>query len=299
VRLTVIIVTLAGAVAAWAADGGRPAAFALLAGDGRAQAMGGAGVALDGIDALDYNVAALAAVERNALASSWRALSLGRRLAGVSYGRRVLTDSGIGASWTNAAAGEIISRSDSGVAGPAIKNSQNMFVFGFGRPVAWPWLQAGLGGRFYYLLLDEASATGFGVDLGVRASLWEWLTVAAAAHDLGTSIQWDTINAQDEKVTEKVPVRGIVGAAVRPWPKFTLTGQADVGQGEDVRFHGGAEYWLDERVALRAGLNGSQPTLGAAVVLPRGGWSVGFDYGWTEEAFSGEAAHTATLALLF
>ncbi len=115
---------------AWAADGGQPAAFALAVGDGRAQAMGGAGVTLGGVGAGLYNPAAWVTVERNELASTWREMSLERRLVSAGFGRRILADSGVGLNWVNASVADVVSRSEYGVPGPLVKNSQNLFAFG-------------------------------------------------------------------------------------------------------------------------------------------------------------------------
>ena len=100
-------------------------------------------------------------------------------------------------------------------------------------------------------------------------------------------------------VEEPVPTRVLAGVAVRPWSKLMLTAQGDTGRQEDWRIRGGAEFWADDRVALRVGYDDGAPTLGAAVVLPRGGFRVTFDYAYVQEDFTDEAAHTASLKLDF
>jgi hypothetical protein len=298
VKLGVIVTCwalAAGAAAADHTDGGQPAAFALLVGSGRTLALGGAGVALDGLDAASYNPAAYATARRDTISASYRALSFDRRLVEVAYGR-ALGEGGAGGSWANASVDDLTARSDSGVEGEKIRNSQNLFLFGFARPVGLSWLAAGVGGRLYYTLLEEESASGYGMDAGVRAGPWPWLTVAAAAHDAATRIRWSTA-AAGETVVETVPLRWLAGAAVRPWSRLVLAAQADAGRGEDWRFRGGVEFWADERLALRAGLDDGAPTLGAAVRLPRPGFDVTFDYAYVEEPFTSEAAHTVTLGL--
>jgi long-subunit fatty acid transport protein len=98
---------------------------------------------------------------------------------------------------------------------------------------------------------------------------------------------------------EKVPARVRAGVAVRPWSKLLLTAQGDTGYEEDWRIRGGAEFWVDERVALRAGYDDGAPTMGAAVVVPHGGFHVTFDYAYVQEEFTNEAAHTASLKFDF
>ena len=300
-RLIIVVAALGTAGLAGGADhadGGLPAAYALLAGDGRTLALGGAGVALDGFGPLYYNPAALATLTRDVIATSYRAMSFDRRILGAGYGRPILEGAGAGISWMNASAGDIEGRSAAGNPTADVSNSQNLFVFGFARPTV-SWVQLGVAGRFYYSVIGTGKVSGFGLDAGVRVMPLEQLTLAAAGRDLATSLRWSHEEYGLRDVKEDVPTRGLLGAAYRPWKKLALVVQGDVGQGEDWRLRGGAEVWADERLALRAGYDDGAPTLGAAVVLPRGGVNVTFDYAFVEEDFTGEAAHTASLSLDF
>ncbi len=243
-----------------------------------------------------YNPAALATVADDEITSTYRALSFDRRIMELGYGRPLVAGSGIGISWTNASVDDLVGRNYAGNPTEEINNSQNMFVFGFGRPVVGEWVQVGVTGRFYYAELAEGRASGFGVDGGVRVAPREWFTAAAAVRDVATGLRWERTEVAPE---EDVPTRALLGFGLRPWQKLLLAFQADAGQEECWRYRGGAEYWLDERVALRAGLDDGAPTLGAAVVVPRGGYAVGFDYAYAEEDFTAEAAHTVSLGLSF
>ncbi len=299
IKYLLIITALAAASAAAAADhddGGLAAAFALTAGDGRSLALGGAGVALDRLPAMFYNPAALATVDRNELATTYRALSFDRRIVELGYGRPLVAGAGAGVTWINASVDDLVGRNYAGNPTEEIDNSQNIFVFGFGRPVVLEWVQAGVTGRFYYCELGEGRASGYGLDAGVRATPWEWLTVAAAMRDVATGLRWEKTETGPE---EDVPTRGLLGLGLKPWQMLLLALQVDGGQGECERYRGGVEYWLDERVGLRVGLDDGAPTLGAAVVLPRGGYAVGFDYAYVEEEFTAETAHTVSLGLTF
>ena len=282
-------------------DGGLPAAFALMAGDGRSLALGGAGVALDGLPAAYYNPAALATLQRNNVSSTYRALSFDRRIVELGYGRPIVADAGIGISWTNATVDDLVGTNYAGNETEEITNSQNVFVFGFGRDAGVDWVQAGIGGRFYYTALDEGRASGYGLDAGVRASPWEWLTAAAAVRDVAAELRWSNPLGDESgyNYAEEVPTRFLAGAGVRPWRRLLLTLQGDVGEDECWRYRAGAEFWADERIALRAGYDDGSPTLGAAVVLPQGGYTVVFDYAYVEEDFTAEAAHTVSLGLTF
>lgn len=304
-RYLVALLALAAACAPAGAadhdDGGLPAAFALMAGDGRALALGGAGVALDGLAAVYYNSAALATVQRNTISSTYRALSFDRRIVEVGYGRPIIAEAGMGISWTNAAVDDLVGTNYAGNPTEEITNSQNMFVFGFARAAGVDWLQAGVTGRFYYSALGEGRASGYGVDAGVRAAPWEWLTAAAAVRDVATKLRWSNTPGDQSGFgyVEEVPTRFLAGAGVKPWRRLLLAFQGDVGEGECWRYRAGAEFWADERVALRAGYDGGSPTLGAAVLVPQGGYTVTFDYAYAEEDFTAEAAHTVSLGLVF
>jgi hypothetical protein len=282
-------------------DGGLPVAFALMAGDGRSLALGGAAVALDGLGAAYYNPAALATLERNTVSSTYRALSFDRRIVEVGYGRPILAQAGLGISWTNATVDDLVGTNYAGNETEEITNSQNMFVFGFGRAAGVDWVQAGVTGRFYYTALARARASGYGIDAGVRATPWEWLTAAAAVRDVATELRWSNTLGDDSgyNYAEEAPTRFLAGAGVRPWRRLLLTLQGDVGEDECWRYRAGAEFWADERIALRAGYDDGSPTLGAAVLLPQGGYTVAFDYAYVEEDFTAEAAHTVSLGLIF
>lgn len=298
-RYVVLAIALAAASAAAARDhddGGFAAAFALMAGDGRSLALGGAGVALDRLPAMYYNPAALATVDGNELASTYRALSFDRRIIELGYGRPLIAGAGVGVSWTNASVSDLVGRNYAGNPTEEINNSQNLFVFGFGRPVVLDWIHAGVAGRLYYSELGEGRASGYGLDAGVRVTPWEWVTLAAAVRDVATGIRWEKT---DVSPVEDVPTRALLGFGLRPWENLLLVFQTDAGRDECWRYRGGAEYWLDERLALRAGLDDGAPTLGAAVVLPRGGYAVGFDYAYVQEEFTAETAHTMSLGLSF
>gem|GEM_PF-3449979 len=218
VRYLIVIIAFAAAVpAAWPrerGDGGLPAAFALMAGDGRALALGGAGVALDGLAAMYYNPAALATVERNAITSTYRALSFDRRIIEVGYGRPIIAGAGMGITWANASVDDLVGRNYAGNPTEKITNSQNMFVFGFGRPVVLEWLRAGVAGRFYYSAIAEGRASGYGLDGGVRATPWEWITAAASVRDVATGLRWEKTTPDPPR--EDVPTRGLLGLGLRP-----------------------------------------------------------------------------------
>ncbi|MGD8717993.1 MAG: hypothetical protein PVH29_04130 [Candidatus Zixiibacteriota bacterium] len=284
--------------AAAADDGGLPAAFALMAGDGRTLGLGGAGVTLGGLNALYYNPAGLAALDKDNISSTYRALSMDRRIVEVGYGRPIIGDAGIGITWTNATVDDLVGTNYAGNPTEELTNSQNMFVFGFGRPVVLDWIHAGAAGRLYYSAIEEGRASGYGLDAGVQVTPWEWLTAAAAARDIATRVRWENTVTSPNYV-EEVPMRGLFGVAVRPWPELQLVVQSDVGENEDWRVRGGGEYWVDERVALRAGYGDEAPTFGATVLLPRGGFTVAFDYAYVEEKFTASSAHTVSLGLTF
>ncbi|UCH78811.1 MAG: hypothetical protein JSU81_02355 [Candidatus Coatesbacteria bacterium] len=292
-----VTVALAAATAGGQDDGGLPAAFALMGGDGRTLALGGAGVVLEGVPAAYYNPAALATVEGDAITSTYRALSFDRRIVEVGYGRPIVGDAGLAITWTHASVADLQGRNYAGNPTEKITNSQNVFVFGFGRPVFGEWLQAGAGGRFYYSAIAEGRATGFGADVGFRLTPRPWFTAAAAVRDVATKLRWS--HTAGENYEEEVPLRLLAGAGLRPWKGLLVAAQGDVGRDEEWRYRLGLEYWIDDRVAVRCGVDDGAPTLGAAVRVPRGGYTVGFDYAFVEEEFTAEAAHTVTLALTF
>lgn len=301
IKRTAAVLFLLIASAGWGwdhDDGGNAAAFTLVAGDARFAALGGASVGAEGIGALYSNPSGLATVTGNEGVATYRGLALGRRVFNVGYARRLVAGAAVGVGWTHAGTNDLMGRSHYGNPTGPVANSQNLFAFGFGRSVGGELIRFGFGGRLYYSVLDEDPGTGYGADAGVSFSPARWLVLSGALRDLGTTVRWSHADGT-QTIVERVPTRWAGGVAIKPGKRLTVYTQADAGRREDWRGRGGVEYWLDDRVAVRGGYNDGAPTAGAAVVMPRPGYALAFEYGWAPEPAFGSSAQTVSLTLSF
>ena len=135
-----------------------------------------------------------------------------------------------------------------------------------------------LGGsvKVLYRTLVGHSAWGAGLDVGAMYNLKPNVSLALVAKDLTTTlVSWDT--GHRESVAPSV---ALGGQWTHPFsPKNVITVSADVrtdfiGRRVDSNFgngsiagelHGGLEYWFNNALALRTGVNGRDLTFGAGL----------------------------------
>jgi hypothetical protein len=150
-----------------------------------------------------------------------------------------------------------------------------------------------LGGNFKVIrqwLGDSLRSNGFGLDAGI---LWVgpkgWSLGAKLSDATTTRILWNT--GTNEFIAPSLRVGGaktrtfgnrrhVVTAALDVQVGFSderLSSQAHVG-GVTFEFHPGVEYWIERRVALRAGLEARNFSAGAGVRVRR----FGLDYAYLD-----------------
>ncbi len=152
-----------------------------------------------------------------------------------------------------------------------------------------------VGGNFKYIrqwLGDSLRSNGFGLDVG---ALWVgprgWSAGARVSDVTTTRILWNT--GTNEFIAPALRVgaaktrafggrRHIVTAALDVQVGFSdeqLASQAHLG-GVTFDFHPGVEYWIERRVALRAGMEARNFAAGAGIRMRR----FGLDYAYLDHA---------------
>ncbi|MGE5175250.1 MAG: PorV/PorQ family protein [Hyphomicrobiales bacterium] len=150
-----------------------------------------------------------------------------------------------------------------------------------------------LGGNFKYIhqwLGDSLRSNGFGLDAG---ALWigprGWSVGARLSDATTTRILWNTgtnefiapaLRVGGAKTKSFADRRHIVTAAFDVQIGFSderLSSQAHLG-GITFEFHPGVEYWIERKVALRAGMEAQNFTAGAGVRIKR----FGLDYAYLD-----------------
>ena len=152
-----------------------------------------------------------------------------------------------------------------------------------------------LGGNFKYIrqwLGDSLRSNGFGLDVG---ALWVgprgWSAGARLSDATTTRILWNTgtnefiapaLRVGAAKTRAFASRRHVVTLAVDVQVGFSdeqLASQAHLG-GVTFEFHPGVEYWIERRVALRAGMEARNFAAGAGLRLRR----FGLDYAYLDHA---------------
>lgn len=281
-------------------DGGYPAAFRLVALEARAQGLGGAFTAVaDGASGVLWNASNLSDVAGNNVSSTYRHLSFERRVVSVSYARPLVGGAGVGAAWVNAGAGKIMGYDYDGNPTGLLTNHQNLFVFGFGRPLFGDYLRLGAAGRFYWLRLAEEGATGAGLDLALSSAPVGNVGIAFKVADIFSQLKWYDITTDKAGRSEDIEPTITFGGYFEPWNPVIFSAELEKGFGQDVRFHFGGEVWLDERIAIRAGYDAGEPAVGGTVTYPLSWGRLALDYAYVREGFADGEGHTATLGFVF
>lgn len=152
-----------------------------------------------------------------------------------------------------------------------------------------------LGGNFKYIrqwLGDSLRSNGFGLDVG---ALWVgprgWSAGARLSDATTTRILWNTgtnefiapaLRVGAAKTRAFASRRHVVTLALDVQVGFSdeqLASQAHLG-GVTFEFHPGVEYWIERRVALRAGMEARNFAAGAGLRLRR----FGLDYAYLDHA---------------
>jgi hypothetical protein len=168
------------------------------------------------------------------------------------------------------------------------------------RPLA-PGMRGGLTLKLLHRDLATVSGSGLGLDAGLRWQARRRLALALSLRDLtGTWVFW-----RDGEQDWIAPEWALGAAWEQPLPRWRSQFKAELdlrgelegavpdrdGAWRRAWLHGGAEWRLLERLALRGGWAEGDPSAGAGLSLGR--WSV--DYAWRPHPELG-ASHLVTLA---
>ena len=111
--------------------------------------------------------------------------------------------------------------------------------------------------------IDEFNDTGFGFDLGAMARVTPDLRVGAALINLGGP----SLTLRDSE--ESYPVQFTGGAALDLFQKRALvTAELVHVESLDLTGRGGIEFWVGEKIALRAGFDKTSPAGGFSYLMP-------------------------------
>lgn len=209
----------------------------------------------------------------------------------------------LSAGWMRFGVNDIQERSSEGELLGKFDDSENLFMIGSGynltsQPIFK--LNVGITTKYFYHSLHTYHAVGYGIDFGALSyfhltGLVERIGIGATVQNLGAKLKWNT----ESKHEDDVPTAFRLGTAVhiKPLP-FKVAMDLEKKQGQDLRFHAGAEYWI-RMLALRAGLNHDRATAGAGVVLKLGSMGFILDYALTTDQVANDPLHFFSLIFRF
>ncbi len=326
-RLIAIVVVavplLARQLAAGEGDGGYAGTFFQIPIGARPSGMGGAylGVSDDGAGPL-FNPAGLADLKRPLFATSYRFLSLDRKIGYVTVTFPARGQSAIGVHWLYAGSGDIMMRDQEGrELGQTLSFNNHAFSVLFAKKFA-EYLSVGLNAGYLHSTFAEMTAYTVSLDIGLMfyinefadretRDLWQVqdIRVGVTVKHLEAEYRWDNHDYRveyggsadnDTEQDDKVPIEAGLGGSARFFKRQLLVA-ADVLKNEkqDPFLHGGAEYLIVPEFAVRGGYSDGRFTAGAGFIFNIGKRTLAIDYAFSTDKVDEGSEHIFSMDILF
>ncbi|MBV9079971.1 MAG: PorV/PorQ family protein [Elusimicrobia bacterium] len=266
--LSTILAILTAAAPALAADnGGRPGAFLDYAASARSLGMGQAFTAVaDDPSAIYWNPSGISTMGQKSVAAQYSTLLEDSSYGFIGY-TNPLENGGFGVGFVNLQSGQITRRDDLGhKTGSYDAVSNAALLSGSFAPSS----TFSLGSTFKLVreAVDGKSGSGFGLDASALMRATEQLRFGLMLRNVAApSVKLDS-------TADKYPRSVSVGAGYKPVQPLTLSIDLEKPQGDSLRPRLGAEYLINNTLALRAGVNDAEFAAGLGIGF--GGWN--FDY---------------------
>lgn len=286
-RALVLTLLLGASLQAAEGDGGAAAYRQLGVG---ARAIGGGGAVTASVSdatASYWNPAALTRLEEPEVAAMHANLNLDRSFNYVSYAVPINARSAWAVSYTRFsvsaipetrvdAAGNPIEIDGNATVGDSAVKVFSLFddveenvTVGYSREIS-DSLRLGANMRYLRQSLFDATANGFGFDLGMIYEYSNRLAFGLSLRDVAESLRWNGSSSASDNVS----MTSSVGVAFRPSQGLKLDlDVAKTGEAQGV-VRVGAEKWFAEKYGVRLGSNDGEMTAGASLKMKE--WE--FDY---------------------
>ncbi len=255
--LALTLATGVRGAAAATQDGGAAGAWLTGYAGARTLGLGGAFVATaDDALGMLWNPAGLALMDRNQLM-----FENSRMFEDTAYNTLGFAVPGswlpsFGASMVSLRSGDFQRTNDVNDPLGTFHEGETAYLFGVAKGIQ---RRFAVGANFKYVqqTVEDFSAGGFGLDLGAIAQLTPTLRVGASVINLGGP------SVQLRDVAESYPSAFRGGAQLTLFQGRGMLGaEIDQQAGSGARLHGGAEYWVQPVLALRAGFDADRGTGG-------------------------------------
>lgn len=314
----VMIALCCGTVAA-EEDGGYAGAMIQWGVGGRPVAMGGAYVAVaTGPTGFWWNPAGIAQVRENQFETAWRAMSFDRQAGYLAFLHPFSREeAAMAISWTYAGVSDLYEYSIDGVQGDKLSNYTNAGTFTFARRFT-PVLALGATLRYVQQNIANIDAYTVGFDLGAHMRVFQardiedqtpllsTVNVGGAIQRINQSYPWTTgdywvqSGESGSTVDEKFPLLFRLGAAATFKNDFAvLAADGEFSDKQDPRLHVGAEVRPYPILALRGGIDDSEPTFGAGFIAKFDKMKIVLDYAFALQPGPIDAEHVFSLGVRF
>ncbi len=313
---------VAGGACAGDGDGGYAAPWLQVPIGARPTAMGGAylGISDDGAAPL-FNPAGLARLEKSMFSSSYRAMTLDRKLGYVTAVTPVRGESTLGVHWLYAGSGSVPARDGDGyLTGHDISMNAHNIAIVFAKMLT-PYLSAGVNLNYILIDMPELDANSVGFDFGAMLYIEQLfdrenrdalavrdLQVGVVAKNFSKSFKYvsDKYNMKYTSLAagttqeDKAPIEMGIGASGRFLDR-TLVLASDLvkTKNQSLRFHGGAEYFVTEQFMLRGGYSDKRLTAGTGYLFKLGQNALAIDYAFSTDKVDEGSEHIFSFDLMF
>jgi hypothetical protein len=317
-----LLLALAGGSWAGEGDGGYAAPWLQVPAGARPTAMGGAYLAIsdDGAAPL-FNPAGLARLQRSMFSSSYRAMTLGRRLGYVTAVSPVRGRSTLGVHWLYAGSGSVEARDADGyLQGHDISLNAHHFTIVFAKLLT-DYLAGGVNLSYVLIDMPELDANTVGFDFGMLLYIDQLfdrekrdqlpvqdMQVGIVARNFSKRFRFvsdkynlsyttSDIGTEQEDI---VPIEFGLGVSGRILQRHLLLA-ADVRKNEkqNSEFHAGAEYFLTPEFMLRAGYSDKRLVAGTGYLFQIGKKALAIDYAFSTDKVDEGSEHIFSFDLLF